>query len=190
MYPYDYIDAGCQLCCFTNYSKTVLITDLDTIWKEWGDLDNRFKYYILREKPSNGRSRFCHHRAIIVLRPDTNATLKIDLQINEQQLDGWYISIKRGRWDPGDHEVKISEHTWTPAMVILAIHTFSQNFGSWHLLFNNCWSFTSGLEKFMRHNYNDYSSERPIREKEELQKRIRDFGLNLMMMQPATETRV
>lgn len=152
---------------------------MDLVWSEWEDFDDTFEYYVFK----SGSGLF-KHNGLAVRRADTGCTLIIDLSTNDE---GWYTFIRRGKWEPGEIEVNMSENKWNPAMVAFALHTFSKNFSAWNLLFNNCRDFTSGLKEFMRENHRDCVTQAKITSFDDLRKRAQTLNLQLLSIESSDE---
>ena len=115
------------------------------VWQNWKDFDDRFEYYLFRVK--------LFHYAICIRRRDTNATLTIDLVVNNKagsRADSkWYIRVREAEWRPGNRNISTSKHKWHAAAALKAVHEFSPKFGDWTAIANNCSTWVKGVVGFM-----------------------------------------
>lgn len=159
------------------------VNNLPLIWREWKDFNGQFDFYTFKTKGTGDgySSGLVHHRGLIAKRVDTDATLKIDLLVRDGR---WNIKIERGEWNPtnGNYKVQRSQHDWNPAMVVYALYIFSNKFGSWNLLLRNCWSFASGLQKYMTNHHRDCKTQANIENLEDLSQRLIDLDLILIQL--------
>ena len=90
--------------------------------------NNHFCYYIYRVI-------FHYIRSIIICvqRRDTQASLAIDLVVN-QETKTWHIRVQDAEWKPGNWRVHKSKHMWHAAAALIAVQTFAKGFDKWSII--------------------------------------------------------
>ena len=96
------------------YSKSIKVTDLQTVWRAWGDFHGKFEYYTFKTKGSSSAYPSIHHKGLCVRHTDTGATVQVDLIVDSPTT--WCVSIRPTTWRPDRVTVHESEHRWHPAM--------------------------------------------------------------------------
>ena len=109
------------------------------LWQKWIDFNDHFDYYIYRVK---------FHYIICVQRRDTQASLAIDLVVN-QETKAWHIRVQEAEWRPGNWTVHKSKHKWHAAAALKAVQTFAKGFDKWSIIANNCSTFVKRIVEFM-----------------------------------------
>ena len=170
------VTGACEICSIAAHtircSNEVHVQRV--LWQKWKDFNDHFDYYIYRVK---------FHYIICVQRRDTQASLAIDLVVN-QVTKAWHIRVQEAEWKPGNWRVHTSKHKWHAAAALKAVHKFATDFDKWAIIANNCKTFAKGVVGFMSDSENrtEYECEPITDDFDRLSSFGASIGVELMYM--------